>query len=402
MYSKKKVALIVLMTFILTTVLYTAAYTVIPSFGSILGDIRASLDRSDNATLTSKIREINSYVDDYYIYDYDKESMADLALSGYVSGLEDPYSEYISKADYTEMLEEISGDYKGIGIEVYIDDDKLITVLSSFEKSPAAKAGIVAGDKIISVNGTSVSFDNYNEAINMIKGTGKYADTSDEVTLTIKRGDGEFEAKVVREEVENHTVSSKMLENGIGYIRISQFAENTGADFESTSGLLIADGAKSLIIDLRNNPGGVLTSVVEVADKILPEGKIITIKDKQGEEIVYKSDKKEIDVPMCVLINGSSASAAEVLAGAMRDHKKAVLVGEKSFGKGIVQTIINLSDGSAFKITTAEYFTPNGESIHKKGITPDHVVELDAKISVMALDPSEDAQLQKAIEILSK
>ena len=193
MYSKKKVALIVLMTFILTTVLYTAAYTVIPSFGSILGDIRASLDRSDNATLTSKIREINSYVDDYYIYDYDKESMADLALSGYVSGLEDPYSEYISKADYTEMLEEISGDYKGIGIEVYIDDDKLITVLSSFEKSPAAKAGIVAGDKIISVNGTSVSFDNYNEAINMIKGTGKYADTSDEVTLTIKRGDGEFE-----------------------------------------------------------------------------------------------------------------------------------------------------------------------------------------------------------------
>ena len=134
----------------------------------------------------------------------------------------------------------------------------------------------------------------------------------------------------------------------------------------------------------------------------MPEGKIITIKDKQGEEIVYKSDKKEIDVPMCVLINGSSASAAEVLAGAMRDHKKAVLVGEKSFGKGIVQTIINLSDGSAFKITTAEYFTPNGESIHKKGITPDHVVELDAKISVMALDPSEDAQLQKAIEILSK
>lgn len=398
--DKKKIALTVLITFILTTVLYTAAYTVIPSFGSMLGDMRASLDKSDNSALTTKIREINRFVDDYYIYDYKKDEMADLALMGYVAGLDDIYSEYISKSDYDTMMEELTGDYKGIGVEVFIDTDNLITVLTAFEDAPAAKAGILAGDKIIAVNGKSVNSDNYDEAIDMLKGMGKYTETNDEMDVTVKRGDKEFDTKVTRAEVINHTVKTEMLKNNIGYIRISQFDESTGQDFEKLSQKLLTDGAKSLIIDLRNNPGGVLTGVVDVADQILPEGKIITIKDKQGEETVYNSDKNEIDVPMCVLINGSSASAAEVLSGAMRDHKKAVLVGEKSYGKGVVQTIFNLSDGSAFKLTTAEYFTPNGESIHKKGITPDHIVELEINKNLFAIDKSEDTQLQKAIELL--
>lgn len=402
MYSKKKVALAVLITFILTTVLYTAAYTVIPSFGSMLGDVRSVLDKSDNAALTSKIREINRYIDGYYIYDCNKDEMADLALTGYTAGLNDVYSEYISKTDYGDMMEELSGDYKGIGVEVFVDTDNLITILNAFEDAPAAKAGITAGDKITAVNGTKVNKDNYNDAINMMKGAGKYADNSDELALTVKRGDKEFEAKVTRAEVVNHTVKTKMLQNKIGYIRISQFDEATGDDFKSLSAQLLADGAKSFIIDLRNNPGGMLTSVVSVADTLLPEGKIITIKDKQGKETVYRSDKEEIDIPMCVLINGSSASASEVLAGAMRDHKKATLIGEKSYGKGVVQTIFNLSDGSALKLTTSEYFTPSGESIHKKGITPDHVVKLDSDKNIFALDESEDVQLQKAVEILSK
>ena len=236
----------------------------------------------------------------------------------------------------------------------------------------------------------------------MMKGVGKYAKNGDDLTLTVKRGDNEFEVNLTRAVVINHTVKTKMLKNKIGYVRISQFDEVTGDDFEKLTDKLLSDGAKSIIIDLRNNPGGVLTGVVQVADRLLPKGKIMTVKDKAGEEIVYNSDEKEIDVPMCVLINGSSASASEVLAGALRDHKKAVLVGEKSYGKGVVQSVFDLSDGSAFKLTTAEYFTPNGESIHKKGITPDHVVKLEATKNVFALSESEDIQLQKAIEVLSK
>jgi len=402
MESKKKIAWAVFITFVLTSVLYTAAFTVIPSFGGMLGDIRALLDKSDNAELTLKTREINRIVDDYYIYDYDKKEMTDFALGAYVAGLDDVYSEYITKDNYAKMMEDLTGDYKGIGVEVFIDTDNLITVLSAFEDAPAHKAGIKANDKIISVNGVLVNGDNYNEAVNMMKGVGKYGKNGDDLTLTVKRGENEFEAKLTRAEVINHTVKTKMLKNKIGYVRISQFDEVTGDDFEKLTDKLLSDGAKSIIIDLRNNPGGVLTGVVQVADKLLPKGKIITVKDKTGEEIVYNSDENEIDVPMCVLINGASASASEVLAGALRDHKKAVLVGEKSYGKGVVQSVFNLSDGSAFKLTTAEYFTPNGESIHKKGITPDHVVKLEANTNVFALSESEDIQLQKAIEVLSK
>ena len=402
MDSKKKIAWAVFITFVLTSVLYTAAFTVIPSFGSMLGDIRAMLDKSDNAELTLKTREINRIVDDYYIYDYDKKEMTDFALGAYVVGLDDVYSEYIPKDAYAKMMEELTGDYKGIGVEVFIDTDNLMTVLSAFEDAPAYKAGIKENDKIIAVNGVLVNGDNYNEAVNMMKGVGKYGKNGDDLTLTVKRGDNEFEVKLTRAEVINHTVKTKMLKNKIGYVRISQFDEVTGDDFEKLTDKLLSDGAKSIIIDLRNNPGGVLTGVVQVADRLLPKGKIMTVKDKAGEEIVYNSDEKEIDVPMCVLINGSSASASEVLAGALRDHKKAVLVGEKSYGKGVVQSVFDLSDGSAFKLTTAEYFTPNGESIHKKGITPDHVVKLEATKNVFALSESEDIQLQKAIEVLSK
>ena len=216
MDSKKKIAWAVFITFVLTSVLYTAAFTVIPSFGSMLGDIRAMLDKSDNAELTLKTREINRIVDDYYIYDYDKKEMTDFALGAYVVGLDDVYSEYIPKDAYAKMMEEITGDYKGIGVEVFIDTDNLMTVLSAFEDAPAYKAGIKENDKIIAVNGVLVNGDNYNEAVNMMKGVGKYGKNGDDLTLTVKRGDNEFEVKLTRAEVINHTVKTKMLKNKIG------------------------------------------------------------------------------------------------------------------------------------------------------------------------------------------
>lgn len=402
MDSKKKITLAVLVTFILTTVLYTAAFTVIPSFGTALDGVRAFLEGSDNPEFDEKMREINRYVDDFYIYESDKEKMNDMALTGYVAALGDVYTEYISKDNYELMMETITGDYKGVGIEVFVDSDNLITIITAFDDGPAAKAGIKAKDKLIGINGKKVNGDNYNEAIDMMKGAGKYSENSDNLLLKVKRGDEELEFNVTRTEVAAHTVQTKMLKNNIGYIRLSGFDETTALDFKIRLEQILADGAKSIILDLRENPGGTLTAVVSVADTLLPEGKIITIKEKSGEETVYKSDKKEIDVPMCVLINGSSASAAEVLAGAISDHKKGTLVGETSYGKGVVQTILPLSGGSALKLTTAEYFTPSGKSIHKKGITPDYVVKLETEKSIFALEESEDTQLQKAIEILSK
>ena len=399
MYSKKRVYSIIFITFVLTTALYTSAIAFVPSLGNFLGSIRTMLDRNDN--LGARLSEVNSYVDNYFINDYDKEKMADNALKGYVSALNDPYTEYISKSEYKEFMSELTGNYKGIGVEVYVDTDGYITVLSAFDDSPAAKAGILPGDKIVGVNDTAVNIDNYNEAINMMRGVGEYGKT-DDMTLTILRGSEKIKIDITRTEVVNQTVKTKMLDNNIGYIRISQFDDDTGADFSRLTDNLIADGAKSLIIDLRDNPGGVLTGVVNVADKLLGKGKIMTIKEKCGKETVYNSDKNEVDLPMCVLINGNSASASEVLAGALKDHKKATLVGEKSFGKGIVQTIFDLSDKSALKITTAKYYTPNGTCIHGKGIQPDYKVELNADKNIMALDASEDTQLQKAIEILSK
>ncbi len=399
MYSKKRVYSIIFITFVLTTALYTSAIAFVPSLDSFLGSIRTILDRNDN--LGARLSEINSYVDNYFINDYDKEKMADNALEGYVAALNDPYTEYISKSEYKEFMSELTGNYKGIGVEVYVDTDGYITVLSAFDDSPASNAGILPGDKIVGVNDTAVNIDNYNEAINMMRGIGEYGKT-DDMTLTILRGSKKIKVDITRTEVVNQTVKTKMLDNNIGYVRISQFDDDTGTDFSRLTDNLIADGAKSLIIDLRDNPGGVLTGVVNVADKLLGKGKIITIKEKSGKETVYNSDKNEVDLPMCVLINRNSASASEVLAGALKDHKKATLVGEKSFGKGIVQTIFDLSDKSALKITTAKYYTPNGTCIHGKGIQPDYKVELNADKNIMALDASEDTQLQKAIEILSK
>jgi len=402
MDSKKKIAFAVLVTFILTTVLYGVALTMVPSIGTMLGDVRALIENDDTEELVSKVREIDRYIDGMYIYEADKQKMTDTALTGYVAALGDVYTEYITKDNYKLMMETLTGDYKGIGVEVFVDSDNLITVSTVFEGDPAEEAGMKPLDKIIEVNGTKVSLENYDEAIDMMKGAGKYADSSDEFSVKIKRGEEELDLKVTRREIVAHTVQTKMLRNDIGYIRLSGFDQTTGEDFEIHLENILAEGAKALIIDLRNNPGGTLPGVVAVADILLPEGKIITVKGKTGEEVVYTSDKEGTDVAMCVLINGNSASAAEVLAAAMRDHKKATLVGEKSFGKGVVQSVFSLSDGSALKLTTEEYFTPSGESIHEKGITPEYVVELATEKNIFVLEEREDTQLQKAIEILSK
>lgn len=392
MVNKKHVVITAVITFIVTFVLMISI--VCGGAFVFLGNISGN-----NSTKLSRIKKI---IDTYYIYDYDEEAMTDSALTAYADAVGDPYTVYINKNDYKEMKESVEGNYVGIGVEVYIDNDKLLTVISVFDNSPAADVGIRSGDKIVAVEGKEVSYSNYNEAINMIRG--EATETSGEkVNLTILRNGERIEVQSARAEVVAITATEKVIDGSIGYIRLSDFGDNTAEEFKSCMESLKAQNVTGVVVDLRNNPGGTLDSVVKVADMLLPEGRIITVKDKRGREEAYDSDADFYDIPLCVLINGSSASASEALAGAIADHDRGTLIGVKSFGKGIVQSIFDLGDGTAFKVTTATYYTPNGTCIHKEGIKPDIEVTLDeetANTPIANIPYEKDYQLQKAVEVL--
>ena len=394
MSTKNKIIITAIITFVVTALLFVFV---------LGGSVIMSLSSFANDGM-QKIGKIDALIDAYYIYDYDKEKMTDLSLAAYTYGLGDPYTSYIDKESFADMKQSVEGDYVGIGIEVFIDNDMLITVISPFDNSPAAEAGILPGDKIIKVGDTNVDYSNYTEAINLIRGDGKTEDGKT-VNLTIKRGKEVFDVSVARKKVVAITAQGKMLTDGIGYIRISSFGEKTGEEFKESLRTLRTQQIRSLVIDLRNNPGGTLDSLVDVADVLMPKGNIITIKDKQGNETKYDSDARCVDFPICVLINGNSASAAEALAGALADSGIGVLVGEKTFGKGSVQSIFELGDGTAFKVTAAKYYTPGGTCIDKTGITPAHEVTLDEDVKNMPVNSipyEKDSQLKKAVEILEK
>lgn len=401
MNKLNKTPIIIFVTFLVTTALYVGAYMFVPVFSNTLSNAATFLASSKDGTLNQKLNEIDKIVDEYFIDDVDKEKLKTQAVKAYVAAIEDEYTEYYTPEQYLELTSDISGNYKGIGVEVTVTEDNLITIIDAYDKSPASKAGIKPKDKIIKVNGTDVNGDNYDLAIDMMRGVGKFGE-NDEMLLTIKRGDTTFETKAKREHVVSQTVKSTLLENDIGYIRLSQFAESSAKDFEKALNSLKTEGAKSLIIDLRNNPGGMLSSVVEIADLLLPEGKILTIKGKNGPKDEYMSLEGEVDMPMCVLVNGMSASASEVLAGALKDHDKAVIIGEKTYGKGVVQSIFELDDDSALKLTTSRYYTPSGKSLDKKGIMPDIEVKMPLTKSLGLYEKEEDIQLQRAIKELNK
>ena len=393
---KKRSCIIVsvLVTFALTSIFFLSPW------GTFISSAIQTVKGTNN--FISKKNQIDFLMEKYYINDYDISEMEDTALYAYALASGDPYTSYIGKEEYKSLLETLEGDYKGIGVEVYLNDG-FITVISAFDDSPAAKAGILPGDVIIKVDGIEANSENYQESINRIKGF--YAEKDDTaLTLTVKRGGQELDISLTREEIKAQTVKSHTIDNTkTGYIRISNFAENTVNEFEANLNTLLNENVTSLIIDLRDNPGGILESVVGVADILLPEGDIVTIKNKAGDSIPYKSDKHETDLPICVLINSNSASASEVLAGALRDYKKATLIGTKTFGKGVVQTIIDFGDETAFKYTNARYYTPAGECIDQIGIKPDIEVTLSEsaqKKLVSTLTFDEDLQLAEALKQL--
>lgn len=386
MYNKKHVFFTIIITFVIATMFYM-------SFGS---GMIYSLVLNGGASELDKIEKI---VESAYIFDYNKKTAKDAALSSYVASLGDPYSNYYNEEDFLALNENLSGNYKGIGVEVYVDaDDKNITVISAFDGTPAHKAGIKANDKIIKVDNIPVNADNYNRAISLIKGIEKTT-YEDKVDITLLRDGKEITVSVNREKIVLQTVSSEMRDN-IAVIRISSFDDHTGEDFIKHLNQIKSKNPKGLVIDLRDNPGGTLDAVTSVADQLLPEGTIVSMVDKQGNKQEFKSDKDFYDIPLCVLINGSSASASEVLAGAVRDFERGTLVGTKSFGKGIVQSVINLTDKTALTITTAKYYTPGGECIHGVGIEPDVKIESNSTDAVSTIKFEDDIQLHKALEML--
>lgn len=349
---------------------------------------------------TAKIRQIEEMLDTYYVEDYDKELAEELMYTGLVAGVGDPYTYYLSADSLAEQVEKNSGHFVGIGVEIYAGDDGYIVVSSVTQGGPAEAAGILAEDKITEVDGESITGKTAADVSALVKG-----EEGTDVTLTIFReSTGEvLEKTVTRQDIQVQTVSWRMMDDNIGYISITNFRENTYSQFKEALDTLEAEGMEKLVLDLRNNTGGLVKSAHEIGEELLPEGIMVYTMDKEGNREDTLCDDVYNDVPMVVLVNGNSASAAEILAGAIQDTGRGELIGTTTFGKGLVQRLFTLPDGSGLNVTIQKYYTPNGTSIHGVGITPDYEVELPEEYAQQTNIPAEaDTQLQKAVEVLSE
>ncbi len=366
-------------------------------FAGILNE-RSGMNAGSYVKEALKLKKLNDIIDEHYYFQdqIDKEEAFNLAMEGYVYQLKDPFSSYIAGDDLTSFTEEVEGNYVGIGVEITVGEDNFITVINSFDGSAAQNAGIKTGDKIIKVYGESVTGDQLDEVVDKIRGL-----PGETVEMEILTAAGEIRPlTLTRSEVSIETVRVKMLENNIGYVRISSFDIETDVEFREKMAFFDFASMKGLIVDLRSNSGGTLDSVVSIADYFMPEGTIVSVKYSDGTELTKTSDDKEqVTVPICVLIDEGTASAAELLSGGLRDNNQAVLVGKNSFGKGVVGQTFSIDSESAVLLTVGEYFLPKGDNIHKIGLAPDIEVDIeDQTTSVYLMPVEQDTQLQRAIE----
>lgn len=362
-------------------------------------------DAYGDEEVKEKVEEIQGYIDDYFYFEKDSAKQEEAYYDGIMAGLDDPYSVYYTAEEYQELLEEDSGEFSGVGAVVTQDENKNVKIVRTIKNSPAQEAGLEADDIIVQVGDVEINGQDLDIVVKMIRGE---VGTVAHIKVYRQSVNDYLEFDITRAIVTDETVSYEMKDNNIGYISVTQFYDNTDENFIEAIDTLTAQGAEGFIIDLRDNPGGLLTSVVNMCDYIMPKGNIVTTKDKNGYIIkeYNATNDHTVDVPIVVLINGNSASASEIFAGAMKDTGKATLVGMTSFGKGIVQSVIPLSDGSAIKITIAKYFTPNGNDIHEIGVAPDYEVELVDRTNAVNIEYEDDLQLQRAenvmIELLGK
>lgn len=387
------IVLVAFITFIITSIGMYQYFTK-NNFGNKL-----VVSSSNNGEITSELSKYRSLIDKYFLGDIDENKLKEGSIKGYIEGLNDPYTEYISKEDMQDYMADATGNFVGIGIYMVKDTEaNKIMVLSPIKGSPAEKAGILPGDLIVSVDGVQYTAEEMSVASNKIKG-----EEGTNVKIEILRGTETKSFELKRENIKVNPVEGKVLQNNIGYIEFSSFDEGTANEFKAKFEELSKQGIKSLIIDLRNNGGGIVDEALEIADYILAKDDVILYEvDKNNKEKIEKAKNDPIiNMPIVVLTNENTASSSEILAGALKDHNKAKIVGKKTYGKGVIQQLLTLPDGSGLKITAEEYLTPNKTKINKIGIEPDEKVELpDTVKNVLTIEEKDDTQLQKAIEIL--
>lgn len=337
----------------------------------------------------AKLNAMDSVLDSFYFDDVDDEKAKDNIYKAYLNSYGDKYTVYYTADEYKKLMETTNGTFYGIGAVCQLSEDGGILLVDVYENGAGYEAGLRTGDRIVKVGDTDVTDMDLSAAVALVKG-----DKGTTVSLTVVRDGVTSDYTVVRDEVEIQTVTYAMTDESIGYIAVSQFESVTAKQFKAAIEDLQGQGAKGIVIDIRNNPGGLLTTVVTMLKEILPNGLIVYTEDKAGNRKEYSdNDNEELDIPLAVLVNGNSASASEIFAGAIQDYGKGVIVGTQTYGKGIVQTLKPLTDGSAIKFTIAKYFTPKGQDIHGHGVTPDVVVEYDK-------NSDEDTQFNAAIESL--
>ena len=376
------IALVAFITFIITTVFL---------YNTNLGNTKYVLVSNNDNTIAEELARFRTIIDEYYLGEVDENKLKESAIKGYVEGLGDEYSEYITKEEYEEYEINIMGNYVGIGIymSAYKDSDEIV-VLSTIEDSPAESAGILTGDIILKVDGIEYDGEHLDEASAAIKG-----EEGTKVKIEIKRNEQIIELDIERKKVIVNPVKSEVKENNIGYIKLTSFDEETSKIFKEKYEELQKQNIQSLIIDLRDNGGGIVQEALTIADYMLEKDSkmLITVNKKENEVIETAKTDPIITIPVVLLVNENSASASEILAGALKDNNRAKIVGTKTYGKGVIQELLRLKDGSAIKLTTEEYYTPNRTKINKAGIEPDELVENKK-------DEQTDLQLQKAIEMV--
>lgn len=396
-FEKEKKSLkikFILLTIVVALIAAVAAseFTLI-YYGGLLGIKKneASEDSKENIeNIADTLKNFRDVIDQLYIGEIDEQKMLDETIKGYINGLDDEYSEYMTAEEWKEFQADALGNYVGIGIYMGVDKNGNVVVVSPIKGTPAEEAGMKTGDIIVYVNEENmlgISSDIVSAKIKGEEGT--------KVKITVLRDDEYIDFEIERKSIKVYHVEHKMLENNIGYISLLTFDTGCAEEFKAAYESLENQGAKKVILDLRNNTGGLVNECLEIADMMLPKGAIELITtDAQGNKEISKSKNDPlITCDIVVLVNEYSASASEILVAALRDNGKAKVVGKTTFGKGVIQTVLELTDGSVLKLTVNEYFTPKESKINKVGVTPDYEVEFD-------LESEEDAQLNKAIEIL--
>lgn len=394
------ISLIISITLVITVIILACIYLISKNIIASDSKVKATYSSSDSE-YTDAIKEAVDMIKDKYIdiYDVDDNKMLDNVLSSIASSVGDPYTRYLTEEDYQEMLTSGTEEYSGIGVHLTYDKEKdAILILGIMPNSPALETDLKVGDYIVQVEDTIVTFDNYYKCVDIMKGQ-----ENTDVSIIISRDGKLIDKKITRRKIKVNNVESEILEGNIGYIKILQFENDIYNQFKEEYDKLMQKNIKGLVIDVRNNPGGLVSETIKILDLLLPKGEVLRLEYRDGRSKVYKcSTNEQIEIPLTVLVNGSSASASEILASAIKDSKKGVIIGTKTYGKGIVQEIEKLSTRGALSITVAKYYTISGVEINKNGIEPDIKVELSDELKKQSvISKEDDTQLKRAIEYIN-